>query len=503
MSTVAEQIWQRLGSQAGCASQREWLETLQAHWQIVADLSFADLVLWLVDDAARGYWALAHVRPATGPTALVDDIAGTFTPWGQRPSWDEARLGGHIVRAGDPQWRDQVTVQIEAIPLTYAGRVVAVVAREANLQGFRMPSRLELSYLGAARDLIQMIADGTFPDSGWVAADAEISRVGDGYVRLDAAGTVTYISPNAHSLCRRIGISSEVTGNNFAQLLHTHEVQVLSGAGAQADAVIAGRSSGSVELVTPSAIVAGRALALRPQQRHTGAVVLLSDVTELRHREQQLVTKDVMIKEIHHRVKNNLQTVASLLRLQVRRLPAGQSQAALLEAVRRVNAIAVVHERLSQVATGAVDFDGIADELLRGVSELNAGIPDGGFADRVPVVRYGSWGGVPAELATPMALVLTELVHNAIEHAYPDGGAGQVVVELAEAGLGEVPGWKLAVIDNGIGIDADPIEENATLGLTIVRTLTSEVGGRFSLSANPGGGTCASVWVPSPTAEGG
>src|SRR6478752_3319535 len=134
-----------------------WLQLLQADWQIIADLSFADLVLWLPDREQRGFWAAGQMRPTTGPTAYVDDVIGTFVPVGRRPLIDAAYAEGRLVREGDPEWRDDVPVRVETIPVRRAGRVIAVVARNTNLLGVRTPSRLELSYLQSAAELTAMI----------------------------------------------------------------------------------------------------------------------------------------------------------------------------------------------------------------------------------------------------------------------------------------------------------------------------------------------------------
>ena len=136
----------------------KWLQLLMADWQIIADLSFADLVLWLPDREGRGFWAAGQMRPTTGPTALVDDVVGTFVPTGRRPLLDLAFESGRLVREGDPEWRDDVPVRVESIPVRRGDRVIALVARNTNLLGVRTPSRLELSYLQAAGDLTQMIA---------------------------------------------------------------------------------------------------------------------------------------------------------------------------------------------------------------------------------------------------------------------------------------------------------------------------------------------------------
>ena len=195
-----------------------WLHLLMADWQIVADLSFADLVLWLPDRGGAGFWAGAQMRPTTGPTAYVDDVIGTFVPAGRRPMLDRAFGEGRLVREGDPEWRDDVPVRVEAIPVRRGDRVIAVVARNTNLMGIRTPSRLELSYLQTAADLTQMIAEGHLPVPGERGDHADSPRVGDGFLRVDADGRVTYASPNALSVYRRLGVSTDLDGAVLAQV---------------------------------------------------------------------------------------------------------------------------------------------------------------------------------------------------------------------------------------------------------------------------------------------
>ena len=93
-----------------------WLQLLLADWQIIADLSFADLVLWLPDRDGSGYWAVAQMRPTTGPTAYVDDLVGAFVAKGRKPLIDSAHEHQRVAREGDPEWRDDIPVRVEAIP---------------------------------------------------------------------------------------------------------------------------------------------------------------------------------------------------------------------------------------------------------------------------------------------------------------------------------------------------------------------------------------------------
>ena len=196
----------------------EWLQRILADWQIIADLSFADLVMWMPDRQGGGYWAGGQMRPTTGPTAYVDDIVGTFVATGRRPLVDTAFEQGRIAREGDPEWRDEVPVRVEAIPVRRDERVIAVIARNTNLLGVRTPSRLEINYLQTAGDLTKMIASGHFPASGQRSDHADSPRVGDGFLRVDEAGRVVYASPNALSVYRKLGLAGDLAGHLLTDL---------------------------------------------------------------------------------------------------------------------------------------------------------------------------------------------------------------------------------------------------------------------------------------------
>src|SRR3954452_719226 len=190
---------------------------LLADWQVIADLSFADLVLWLPDRDGGGYWAAGQIRPTAGPAAALDDLVGESLPTGRRPLVDSAYEHERVAREGDPEWRDDIPVRVEAIPVRRGDRILGVIARNTNLLGVRTPSRLELAYLQTATDLTQMIAGGHFPFPGQRSDHADSPRVGDGFLRIDATGLVTYASPNALSVYRRLGLSTDLTGLDLAQ----------------------------------------------------------------------------------------------------------------------------------------------------------------------------------------------------------------------------------------------------------------------------------------------
>lgn len=233
-----------------------------------------------------------------------------------------------------------------------------------------------------------------------------------------------------------------------------------------------------------------RAIPLKPKGTRIGSLVLLRDVTELRRRERELITKDATIREIHHRVKNNLQTVAALLRLQARRMDSDRGREALNEAVRRVGSIAIVHETLSQNLDERVEFDEIADRVIAMVAEISPG--------KVTCRRNGRFGILDAEVATPLSMVLTEVLQNALEHAFTQGEQGTVEVSAVRGETRTDARLLITVQDDGRGLPEgfDP-QRAGNLGLQIVRTLVEgELGGSFDMLPGAERGTKVVLDIP-------
>jgi hypothetical protein len=259
--------------------------------------------------------------------------------------------------------------------------------------------------------------------------------------------------------------------------------------------VARGRAPRETEIDGHGAVVQLRSIPLTVSGQRTGALILVRDVTELRRRERELLSKEATIREMHHRVKNNLQTVAALLRLQARRMHEPEARIALEEAVRRVGSIAIVHETLSHAPEEIVDFDDIADRVAMMAGEVAA--PE----VRVTPKIIGQFGMLPSAVATPLSMVLTELLQNAHEHgfggpAHKHAAAQGGVIEVRAARAPEQ--LTVTVSDSGAGLPADfDLESSPSLGLQIVRTLVvAELGGQLSITSREGGGTVAVVDLP-------
>ncbi|NYJ74002.1 histidine kinase N-terminal domain-containing protein [Allobranchiibius huperziae] len=469
----------------------EWLHLLVADWQLIADLSFADLALWV--PSTEGTWvAAAHVRPTTGVGVFTEDLVGRELDLPRdefvQQAYDERRQ----IRSATTLWRSEAPVRSEAVPVVMDGRVIAVLTRYTNLAAMRTLSRLEVTYLATADALARMIADGEFPQRDSAAQGRRgAPRVGDGVLRLDAEGAVTYASPNAVSAAHRLGYAGELVGVRLASVLQ----QMLPERGPVDEElmlVVAGRVPWHTEIDSGDAVVSARAIPLVERGTRVGAVLLVRDISEQRRRERELLTKDATIREIHHRVKNNLQTVAAVLRLQARRLADPAARASLEDAVRRVATIADVHDTLSARLDDHVSFDEIAQRSISAAIELA-----NRSGTRVTGSLSGSFGFLTAEDATTLAMILAELVQNAVEHGFADRG-GQVQVDVRRtpaSGGGERDDLVMEVRDDGSGLPPDFEVSSAGLGTQIVRSLVTDLAGSISWGHGPETGTVVRCWV--------
>jgi len=456
----------------------DWLHALARDWQILADLSFADLVLWVPDGESKGWWAAAQIRPTTGPTSMLEDIAGRFVPSGHSPTvLVEAFATGSVVATTEPKSR----MRLEAIPVQRDGSTVAVIMRRSALSVWRSMSALESAYKDAADTLVQMIVGGQFPLPGRRSELADSLRVGDGFVRTDRVGKVVYASPNALSAFRSLGLVGDLVGSHLGEVATDLVDRRPTDRGPLG--LFDADDCGETDLENARASLMARVIPLSDPRGRAGSVVLLRDVTELRLRERELISKEATIREIHHRVKNNLQTVAALLRLQARRSDLPEAKEALADAERRVASIAVVHETLSRGFGDVVDFDEVADGLLRSVIDLGSM-----GSSQIKASRIGSFGPMPGEIATPLALVVTELVQNAADHAFVGGvadGRGNVTVAVNRIR----DRLKMRISDDGRGLP-DGFDRSSSLGLSIVTTLVeSELGGSIDFESSDRGTT--------------
>jgi two-component sensor histidine kinase len=445
------------------------------------------------------------MRPSNSSTVVQHDLVGQTVGAADWPLVTATFQSGEATRGEMQLEPEDEPVRLQCIPVRCEGTTVAVLARLSSGAG-RRPGHLERTYRDVFDRFAVMLAESTFPFPSEEVGTEEAPRVGDGIVLVDEEGRVRYASPNATNALHRMGMYSQLEGRRLYDL--GVEESAIEWALASALPVVE-----EVER-RPDVVVLLHCIPLLTQGDVTGCLVLLRDVTDVRRLDRLLLSKDAAIREVHHRVKNNLQTISALLRLQARRLDPGEGRVALFEAERRVRSISIVHEILSREPSDQVPFDEIVTSLIH-MAEDSVVPPL-----QVNFAVHGELGEVPADIATPLAVVLAELLQNAVEHAFlgakvgddPDShrerdrntdrtdrsiaSVGHIDVNL-DCRLNRL---MVDVRDDGAGLpDGFDIDLTLSLGLSIVRDLVrSQLGGTITMSNQSEGrsGTVVALDVP-------
>lgn len=453
---------------------------LLAQWQLLSDLSFADLILWIpkrkdYQSWPSGYIAMAHIRPTTAATVFPSDVIGNEINWGENQRMDQVLKTGEIDRDTDPELKGEIWIKEEIVPVFYDGKVIAVITRHRNAEAMRSPSKLELNYREIAHKIYRMLSEGNFPVKNSIYRAESAPRVGDGLIRLDANGLITYASPNGISALNRAGYNGELEGISLGTIVESIKSSSANPTDENWKLILSGKTLRREEFENSGGIFDLLVIPLVESNAHIGAITLIHNVTELRHKDRALVSKDATIKEIHHRVKNNLQTVSALLRLQSRRVEDPAAQSALDEAVRRVASIAIVHETLAISSAESVDFDQVFDRIVQNAIEISS--------RNIELKKDGEFGIFDNQKATPLALIITELIHNALEHGLEKSGS-KLTIAIEKSAKQTI----IKVIDDGVGLpEGFNIDSSSNLGLQIVKTLTeNELKGSINISSGSG-----------------
>lgn len=478
------------------------LQRLLASWSVLADLSFSDLLLVVGATPSSGdepsLVVMGQIRPSNRPTMLERDLVGETVPCSEWPLCAAALEGGEIVRGETDHPLLGASVPVENVPVRLEADVIGVMMRVFSRAVATPVSMYEKHYYDVFGRLVRMMTHAEFPFLSEDIGTVETPRVGDGFVLVAADGRVEFASPNAINALHRMGVYSTPEGHTLTAL------------GVEVSAVQRSFEVGFpvVEEVErrPDVAVLLQCIPLLDSHEATGGVVLMRDVTDVRRLDRLLVSKDAAIREVHHRVKNNLQTISSLLSLQARRLETEDGREALAEAERRVRSIAAVHEILSRDASDQVPFKDIVVSLVRMAQDSVVS------ARPVEISMTGDLGDVSADVATPLAVALAEILQNAVEHAF-----GPLLEGDTASGGGSPTGhvWitlrrdherhecTVSVRDDGRGLDPSfDIERTTSLGLSIVRDLVrSQLSGTMQMGPADGGGTTVEIRLPEGSGE--
>ncbi|MBI4673848.1 MAG: histidine kinase N-terminal domain-containing protein [Chloroflexi bacterium] len=445
------------------ADEEKLLADVRAVVPLLADLVRADVLICVREkDSAR---VCAHARPHSIAPAYEQSLVGETLSRDAHPLVYEALEQNRYVRHMRDDPKDGAPIQREAYPLRSSERpAFGALVIDTNLLEVERMRRRNRVFQQVVRDLKEMAARGE-PDGA-----GEVSHFGefDGILYADYTGVIRYMSGVATNLYRNIGYNEHLVGRPLSYL-ETIDAELFNKAFSEKRCVERVQVERGREWVKKAIPVqeTDALLWLNRGTRMVGVVIAIHDDTESRARERELIIKTTMIKEVHHRVKNDLQTVAALLRMQSRRMQTEEARGALGEAVNRILSIAVIHEFLSAQDSRIINIRDIAGRIL---NQMQSGVLDPNREIKLRLAGPNIF--LTARQATSCALVINELLQNALEHGFDQRARGGTI-SLSFQDLGDRV--ELRIHDDGRGLpDNFDLNTVDSLGLRIVRMLVMD-----------------------------
>jgi two-component sensor histidine kinase len=458
-----------------------FLRTIEQQMGIVADLSRADILLYGRKSEKEAI-VLAHAQPHSLAHVYNKSREGYVVTAVQRPEVLRTLTSGQPQKEHRSFISEGAQVVRQALPVFFPSPVAACNCPEGSKENPLVVAtliivtnlieyerhRLRSEVFRQALKKLQLMVS-----YGQVLGGENLSPFGeqDGITFVDAAGVIRYVSGIAANLYRRLGYKDTLVGRQLSDL-ETADEELRQLALEQQRCLEREVKEGDRFCVHKALPLVSYPKLYWPWLKHSrrikpyGVIIALHDATESRRQDQEIRVKNAMIQEVHHRVKNNLQTIAGLLRMQTRRVKSEEARQVLDETLNRILSIAVIHEFLSSDNSNIINIKEVSNRI---VGHLRQGMlnPE----KEIQLELTGEPIYLPARQATACSLIINELVQNAIEHGFERKQTGLIQVNLADEGDEVI----IKVMDNGDGLPADfDVDQADSLGLHIVKILVEE-----------------------------
>ncbi len=434
--------------------------------QSIADLMGADVFIDCITRDPDMAIVVAQASPGNKPSIYKGTVVGAFAHRNNEPA--VLRTLGIGMPTTDMMARTQenrdVMQNVSAIK-NDGGRVLGVLIAETDVTE-RIRAKRTLSMLSRTTEqLTETLISTRHKDHGIPY------HVTDGIIMFSPQGVATYANPVAREIYKKLGYINDIEGLEFSNMA----LDNISFA-----TILEKKQINASEVRLGNLILNVKYAVMKNRDRDVaGAVMLLRDETDAKAKEQELILKSVAIKEIHHRVKNNLQTIASLLRLQSRRIDDQDAQAAFKESISRVLSIAATHEILAQNGVDDVDLKTMLGRIKHGI--LGNGHAVG---KDITVTIQGDTFETDSDTATSIALVVNEVIQNSLKYAFPGRDKGLITVELHKGTMYS----NISITDDGVGFDVHEEKQSSSLGGRIIRQIvTDKLKGNFSMESTEKG----------------
>ena len=427
----------------------EKLEKISEGLPVLSKLLKADVFIDCMTESRDTAIVVAEANPRTG-SSYTQSVVGKYAYRRNEPAVLRTLETGHPSREYKALTQENKIVTQNVVPIKSDEDDKVIIAVLIVEEGVNEESlNKELSFLNNATDDI-------------LISSVEMSRerriidyINDGIIIFNEEGVCIYANSRAKYIYRKIGYKDFVLGEKFDNIVIDN---------VEFEDVLSGKMNKKTDISISNMVLSMEYFLIKETENIKNIVLFIKDITEIKVKEKELVLKSVVIKEIHHRVKNNLQTIASLLRIQARKTDDKAVKAAFSDSINRILSISVTHELLAQNGLDELEIKEVINKILKNSLRENL---DGRVKLKIDVT--GDNFEISSDKATTIALIVNELVENCIKHAFKGKDNGRITVKVKR---GEMKSY-ISISDDGIGMNEKDFDKGS-IGLQIVKSLVKE-----------------------------
>ncbi|MGV8146803.1 MAG: histidine kinase N-terminal domain-containing protein [Alkaliphilus sp.] len=442
------------------------LEKIAEALPTIADLVRADVFIDCITKNPNDAIVVAEAKPTVCDSMYKETVVGELALRKNEPAALRTLETGTITRDLKALTQENMDVNQNVAPIKNdSGRVIGVLIMEQDITGKLNKSRHMEMLTETNEQLTKTLMS-------FMSIENSLTyHIDDSIVLFNKYGITVYANPVAENLYRKLGYKNSIIGMHHGNL---------AVGGNSFEKAFSKQAIEDFEIEIGNMSLQVKYVAMKQEDETMGLVMMIKDITDFKEKERELISKSVAIKEIHHRVKNNIQTIASLLRLQARRVESEYVKKIFEESISRIMSIAVTHEILAQKGVDEVDLKDILFKIKENTLFYKVA------NERKIIVRIkGDSFLVNSDTATSIALVVNELLHNALEHGFKEKTDGLVEINIQKGHMYS----NIIIIDNGSGFSLYD-KRTDSLGLNLVKSIVKDkLRGNLSISSNANGTT--------------
>lgn len=440
------------------------LEDMENHIQSISNLVKSDIFIDCLTRKQDIAIVAAEAKPSNAPSLYKESVVGKFALMKNEPAALRTLKIGMGTSDLKAVTQENRMVKQNTVPIkNEKNKVIGVLIMEKDITyDFSKSKNMEI-LSETTEQLGQTLMN---LKNAELSSTVDFNLINDGIIMFDGSGVSTYANRIAEDIYTKLGYRDRIVGMKFDNLAlsKTSFSKILEENNYLSYEVSIGKFSLEIKYAV-----------LRKNNRTYGVVMLIKDITDIKEKEKQLILKAVAIREIHHRVKNNLQTIASILRLQSRRINNEEAKKAFAESIGRVLSIAATHEVLAQNGIDDVDIKTILSKIKQNADKNLVHCNK-----NIDIRLTGDSFHVDSDKATSIAIVINELLENSIQHAFVNNQQGTIEIIIKKG----IMYSNISVIDNGGGFYVDSVK-NGSLGLEIVKGIVSDkLEGNINIESN-------------------